>query len=160
MKSRFSPPAQLTLIVVLLFSSIAAAPYQQALQTPMEDLLDSLGGYECFEGSAFTCVTINVPLDHFNPSDTRALDVTFAVLPAAGARKGMFVSATGGPGNSGITSADNYLPEVARLCAKYGTPSSTTSAACCTPAIRLAPLPPARSINETRAAKRPSRKRR
>lgn len=110
MKSRFSLPVQLTLIAVLLFSSIAAAPYQQTLQTPMEDLLDSLGGYECFEGSAFTCVTIEAPLDHFNPSDTRTLNVTFAVLPAAGARKGMFVTATGGPGYSGISSADYYLP--------------------------------------------------
>ena len=106
MKSRFNLPIQLALIVVLLFSSIAAAPYRQTLQTPMDDLLDALGGYECFEGSAFTCVTIEVPLDHFNPSDTRTLNVTFAVLPAAGARKGMFVTATGGPGYSGISSAD------------------------------------------------------
>lgn len=110
MKSRFNLPVQLVLIVVLLFTSVAAAPYKRTLQTPMEDLLDSLGGYECFEGSAFTCVTIEVPLDHFNPSDTRTLEVTFAVLPAAGDRKGMFVTATGGPGYSGISSADYYLP--------------------------------------------------
>ena len=109
MKSRSSLPARLALIAVLLFASIAAVPYERTLQTPMEDLLDALGGYECFDGSAFTCVTIEVPLDHFTPSNTRTLEVTFAVLPAAGDRKGMFVTATGGPGYSGIASGDYYL---------------------------------------------------
>jgi pimeloyl-ACP methyl ester carboxylesterase len=63
-----------------------------------------------------------MPLDHFNPDDTRTIDVTFAVLPAPVAkaqkkkskktviqRKGMFVVATGGPGTSGILSADSYV---------------------------------------------------
>lgn len=109
MKSTLSLSARLLFIAVLLVSSIAAVPFKQTNQTPMEDLLDALGGYECFEGSVFTCVTITVPLDHFTPSDTRTLDVTFAVLPAAGARKGMFVTATGGPGYSGVSSADPYL---------------------------------------------------
>ncbi|MCC6299047.1 MAG: alpha/beta fold hydrolase [Anaerolineales bacterium] len=109
MKSRFSLVVRLIFTVVLLATSVAAAPYKKPPQTPMEDLLDALGGEECFEGSAFTCVTIEVPLDHFNPSDPRTLDVTFAVLPAADARKGMFVTAIGGPGYSGISSADPYL---------------------------------------------------
>lgn len=109
MVSRFNVPMQLVLIAVLLFTSVAAAPQKTTLQSPMEDLLDALGGYECFEGSAFTCVTIEVPLDHFTPADPRTLEVTFAVLPAAGDRKGMFVTATGGPGYSGISSADYYL---------------------------------------------------
>lgn len=110
MKSHLSLPLRLIFIAVLLFTSIAAAPYKTTLQTPMEDLLDALGGYACFDGSAFTCVTFEVPLDHFNPSDTRTLEVTFAVLPAAGERKGMFVTATGGPGYSGVSAADYYLP--------------------------------------------------
>ena len=49
-----------------------------------------------------------MPLDHFIPSDTRTIDVTFAVKPATGARKGAFVTATGGPGYSGISVADYY----------------------------------------------------
>ncbi len=110
MKSHLSLPLRLIFIAVLLFTSIAAAPFKKKLLTPMETLLDALGGFECFDGSAFTCVTIEVPLDHFSPSDTRTLNVTFAVLPAGGARKGMFVTATGGPGYSGIASADYYLP--------------------------------------------------
>ncbi len=110
MKFRFSLLARMAFIAVLLSTTIAAAPLERTRQSPMQDLLDTLGGYECFDGSAFTCVTIEVPLDHFNPSDTRTLAVTFAVLPAAGERKGMFVTATGGPGYSGIVSADYYLP--------------------------------------------------
>ena len=49
-----------------------------------------------------------MPLDHFTPSDTRTIDVVFAVLPASGDRKGAFVTATGGPGYSGVSVADYY----------------------------------------------------
>jgi pimeloyl-ACP methyl ester carboxylesterase len=49
-----------------------------------------------------------MPLDHFNLADPRTIQVTFAVLPATGHRKGMFVTATGGPGTSGIAVADSY----------------------------------------------------
>jgi pimeloyl-ACP methyl ester carboxylesterase len=49
-----------------------------------------------------------MPLDHFDPSDPRTIDVVFAVRPATGDRKGMFVTATGGPGYSGISVADYY----------------------------------------------------
>jgi pimeloyl-ACP methyl ester carboxylesterase len=34
--------------------------------------------------------------------------VVFAVLPATGQRKGMFVTATGGPGTSGLSAKDSY----------------------------------------------------
>ena len=34
--------------------------------------------------------------------------MTFAVLPATGDRLGAFVTATGGPGSSGIAAADSY----------------------------------------------------
>jgi pimeloyl-ACP methyl ester carboxylesterase len=109
MKPRFPLLIHIPFIIVLLFSSIASTPYQPPEKTAMENVLDDLGGYECFDGSAFTCVTIDVPLDHFNAEDPRTLAVTFAVLPASGERKGMFVTATGGPGYSGVASADFYL---------------------------------------------------
>ncbi len=69
-------------------------------------LLEKLGGEPCPD-SDFTCVTLKAPLDHSNP-DGRTIDVVFGVLPATGQRKGMFVTATGGPGTSGLLSADNY----------------------------------------------------
>ena len=69
--------------------------------------LERLGGVPCPDGD-FTCVTLTVPLNHFDPNDSRTMDVVFAVLPATGERKGMFVTATGGPGTAGLASADSY----------------------------------------------------
>ncbi len=72
-----------------------------------KDILDQLGGYPC-PNSDFTCVKLTVPLDHFGKDDKQTIDVVFGVLPATGGRKGMFVTATGGPGSSGLASADSY----------------------------------------------------
>lgn len=112
MKAKLLSPIRLFFVVVLVFSSIAAVPMAQQSKPQKYSILDTLndlGGLPCFDGSAFTCVTIEVPLDHFNPDNGRTIPVTFAVLPASGVRKGMFVTATGGPGYSGIASADYYL---------------------------------------------------
>ncbi len=62
----------------------------------MEDLDASL----CPD-SVFTCVTLDMPMNHFDPADERTIPVTFAVLPATGDSLGAFVTATGGPGSSG-----------------------------------------------------------
>lgn len=78
--------------------------------TPREDtetILSRLGGDPCPD-SEFTCVTLTVPLDHFNPDSAGTIQVVFGVLPASGERRGMFVTATGGPGTAGLTSADSY----------------------------------------------------
>ncbi|MEK7324763.1 MAG: alpha/beta hydrolase, partial [Chloroflexota bacterium] len=52
--------------------------------------------------------TLAVPLDHFDSGNTQTINVVFAILPASGERKGMFVTATGGPGTSGLAAADSY----------------------------------------------------
>ena len=70
--------------------------------------LDTLDGESCPNDSAFTCVSITVPLDHFDTSNDATIDVTFAVLPATGESRGLFVTATGGPGSAGIGLADDY----------------------------------------------------
>ncbi len=70
------------------------------------DRLDALGGESCPD-SDFTCVTLEVPLDHFGGGD-ETTEVVFAVLPATGEREGVFVTATGGPGTAGISYADSY----------------------------------------------------
>ncbi|MEI8132810.1 MAG: hypothetical protein WCG34_10275, partial [Leptolinea sp.] len=72
--------------------------------------LKQLGGYPCPE-SKFTCVKLLVPLDPFNSSDKRKIPVVFAVLPASGERKGMFVTADGGPGGSGLADADQFAED-------------------------------------------------
>jgi pimeloyl-ACP methyl ester carboxylesterase len=111
MKTNFSPVTRLLIITAIFVSSIAAAPLSESsipVKADTQQILDDLGGVPCFEWSFFTCVTIEVPLNHFDPTDTRTIPVVFAVLPASGERKGMFVTATGGPGTSGILLADFY----------------------------------------------------
>ncbi len=78
------------------------------IENPTVAILEELGGQPCPDDSVFTCVTLTVPLDHFDPANRETLDVVFGVLPATGERKGMFVTATGGPGIAGLTSADSY----------------------------------------------------
>ena len=51
--------------------------------------LAELGGEPCEENPDFTCVTIQVPLDHFDTTNTKTVDVVFAVAPATGERYGM-----------------------------------------------------------------------
>lgn len=85
-------------------------PTVSETEAPVEDTasrLERLGGYACPD-SDFTCIDIEVPLNHFDPQDSRTTKVVFAVLPATGERKGMFVTVIGGPGGSGLMSADNY----------------------------------------------------
>lgn len=72
----------------------------------MAATLNQLGGQPCAENPDFTCVTIQVPLNHFDTSNQETVDVVFAVQPALGERYGMFVQAfPGGPGGEGISNA-------------------------------------------------------
>ncbi len=84
--------------------SVTEAPATHSAPAPGLEMPD---GVPCPD-SDFTCVTLTVPLNHFDPKDPRTLDVVFAILPASGERKGMFVTATGGPGSAGLASADSY----------------------------------------------------
>ena len=85
--------------------SVTDAPVTSAPGTgDIAARLAELGGKPCEENRDFTCVTIQVPLDHFDPSNTETLDVVFAVSPAKGQRYGMYVQAfPGGPGGEGIS---------------------------------------------------------
>jgi pimeloyl-ACP methyl ester carboxylesterase len=88
-------------------SSLAPTTTTAPDRTATDQLLEDLNGRLCPE-SEFTCVTLEMPLDHFDPSDERTMPATFAVLPASGESQGAFVTATGGPGTSGIAVADFY----------------------------------------------------
>jgi pimeloyl-ACP methyl ester carboxylesterase len=57
--------------------------------------------------SDFECITLAVPRDHF-VADGPTWEVTFGILRAGGERQGTFVTATGGPGSSGLAVADSY----------------------------------------------------
>lgn len=78
-----------------------------SLRPDTETILEALDAYPCPE-SDFTCVSLTVPLDHIDPGNAETIEVVFAVLPAGGERQGMFVTAVGGPGGSGLAVADSY----------------------------------------------------
>ena len=60
--------------------------------------------------SAFRCLSVRVPLDHFDPANPAQIDVVVGVHPAAAAHsKGLLVTAVGGPGASGLSDADTFL---------------------------------------------------
>jgi pimeloyl-ACP methyl ester carboxylesterase len=92
-------------------TALATASPPRPTDTPARQsttaILNRLGAEPC-PGSNFMCVTLTVPLNHRDPADTRTIDVVFAVLPATGERKGMFVTVVGGPGGSGLAVADSY----------------------------------------------------
>lgn len=74
--------------------------------TSANDKLAELGGVPCEEQPDLICVTIQVPLNHFDSSNTEMIDVVFGVAPATGERFGLYVQAyPGGPGGEGIGSA-------------------------------------------------------
>ncbi len=103
---------KLTLLIILCvmgltisFSHLAARAEESTAEK-----LASMGGFPC-SNSRLTCLKLTVPLDHFTPGDKRTIDVVFGVLPSTGDRKGMFITATGGPGSSGLEIADLYIDD-------------------------------------------------
>ncbi len=88
-------------------SPTAAIPDPTTPTATTAEILEQLGGYPCPD-SDFTCINLTVPLDHFDAANEATIEVVFGVLPAAGRSKGMFVTATGGPGTSGLMDADPY----------------------------------------------------
>ena len=66
-----------------------------------------VSGRRCPHDSGFTCLVLNVPRDHLDPT-SGSWEVTFAVQGASQERKGTLVVATGGPGSSGVAVADLY----------------------------------------------------
>jgi len=95
-------------------SAIPSSPSATQL-TDITGRLKELGGEPCEGVSGFVCVTLTVPLDHFDPANSETVDVVFAVAPARGERKGMFVQAfPGGPGGEGISyaSTDYFTSKV------------------------------------------------
>jgi pimeloyl-ACP methyl ester carboxylesterase len=74
--------------------------------------LEELGSKPCEGIDGLTCLSVSVPLDHFDPANPETIDIVFAVAPATGERKGMYVQAFGGPGSEGLSRASrDFLPE-------------------------------------------------
>jgi len=92
------------IVAWLLVSSRTDAP----AATEPAAAFEFVGRTKCPD-TDFSCVTLRVPIDHFAPAGGPTIDVTFALLRAsAGPANGVFVTATGGPGSSGLAVADSY----------------------------------------------------
>ncbi len=93
------------LLAAFAFSMLSAFPAQARDLGP---ILADLGGEPC-ESGAQTCVTLKVPRDHFANDPKKHLKVTFAVNLATKKSMGVLFYVVGGPGGSGLLSADDYL---------------------------------------------------
>ncbi|WP_333815522.1 alpha/beta hydrolase [Tabrizicola sp.] len=74
-------------------------------------LQDATSGLDLFpcELSSLSCTTLAVPLDHRANDPAQTLDITFALSFASSESKGILFYFVGGPGGSGLASADSYL---------------------------------------------------
>lgn len=61
------------------------------------------------EMSSLSCATLTLPLDHRANDPSRTIDITFALSFASIESRGILFFFVGGPGASGLASADNYL---------------------------------------------------
>jgi pimeloyl-ACP methyl ester carboxylesterase len=80
---------------------VAALAISPAAAAGIADAIDRLNPHPCYSGDLI-CVTIRVPLDHDTPTDTRKLDIEFAVHLATGSHRGTLVYFVGGPGQAGV----------------------------------------------------------
>jgi pimeloyl-ACP methyl ester carboxylesterase len=59
--------------------------------------------------SALSCTTMTLPMDHMANDPTQTIDITFALSFASVESKGILFYIVGGPGGSGLASAESYL---------------------------------------------------
>ncbi|MES2550019.1 MAG: hypothetical protein V4630_10025, partial [Pseudomonadota bacterium] len=90
----------------LLALALLATP--ALAETSLSDAVSSLDLFPCELGT-LTCTTLTVPLDHRANDPTRTLDITFALSFATNESRGILFYFVGGPGGSGLASADSYL---------------------------------------------------
>lgn len=77
-------------------------------ETSLSDAASGLDLYPC-ELGGLTCTTLTVPLDQRANDPTQTLDITFALSFATNESRGILFYFVGGPGGSGLASADSYL---------------------------------------------------
>jgi pimeloyl-ACP methyl ester carboxylesterase len=89
----------------LLALACLAAPAQA------QSLFDATSGLDLVpcEMSSLSCTTLTLPLDHSANDPDRTIDITFALSFASIESRGILFYFVGGPGASGLASAENYL---------------------------------------------------
>ncbi len=79
--------------------------------TAETSLFEATRGLELFpcELSALSCTTMTLPLDHRANDPSQTIDITFAMSFASVESRGILFYFVGGPGASGLASAESYL---------------------------------------------------
>lgn len=90
---------------VLLLALLASPALSE---TSLKDASSGLDLFPC-EMSSLSCTTLTVPLDHRANDPGKTLDITFALSFATQESKGILFYFVGGPGGSGLASAESYL---------------------------------------------------
>ena len=74
-------------------------------------LQDAASGLDLFpcDVSNLSCTSLTVPLDHRANDPSQTIEITFALSFASNESRGILFYFVGGPGGSGIASADAYL---------------------------------------------------
>lgn len=74
-------------------------------------LQDAVSGLDLFpcDVSNLSCTSLSVPLDHRANDASRTIEITFALSFATNESRGILFYFVGGPGGSGLASADSYL---------------------------------------------------
>lgn len=91
-----------------LFCAALLALTAPAARADLADTLTALGATPCKAGG-LTCVALSVPRDHRANDPSITIEITFAVSLASEDSKGTLFFFVGGPGGSGLASADSYL---------------------------------------------------
>jgi len=86
--------------------------------TGLIDRVDGLDLVPC-ELSDLSCATLTLPLDHLANDPTQTIDITFALSFASVESRGILFYFVGGPGGSGLASADGYLPAFDETLTQY-----------------------------------------
>lgn len=89
---------------VLALACLAAPAQAQSLY----EASSALELFPCVM-SSLSCATITMPLDHRANDPEQTIDITFALSFASIESRGILFFFVGGPGASGLSSADNYL---------------------------------------------------
>lgn len=77
-------------------------------ETSLQDAASGLDLFPC-EMTQLSCTTVTVPLDHRANDPSSTLEITFALSFATNESRGILFYFVGGPGASGLSSADSYL---------------------------------------------------
>lgn len=77
-------------------------------EVTLQDAASGLDLFPC-DSSSLSCTTLTVPLDHRANDPSQTLEITFALSFATNESRGILFYFVGGPGGSGLASAESYL---------------------------------------------------